>query len=85
MGGCSFDREADCRVLYINTDVSHRHFNVGACDYFWGNLSVFQYALRGGRCDSATNCGASFLDVSIGPDSGFWDLGACIVILSDVM
>ena len=77
--------ESGSRVFYVKTGISHRNFNIGACDYSWGGLSGPRYALCGGCCYDGVYCGWLYLAVYYVPERTYWDVGACIVIMSDVM
>ena len=85
MGDCSFSTTCGCRDYYFNTGISHIHFNVGACDQFWGNLSDIRYAIYGGRCDIGAVSGMSCLYLSQASGAANRDDGACIVIKSMVV
>ena len=83
VGDCSFSTISGCRDYYVNTDVSHRHFNIGACDYFWSYLSGQRYALYGGGCHHDLYCGWLYLNVIHASELIDWAIGACDFLWGD--
>ena len=53
---------------------------IGACDYYWSNLSGLRYASCGGRCYDGLDCGCSCLHAHASSANAYWSVGACIVI-----
>ena len=81
MVGGSFDKGVKVGFSYLDfTGSGFKQYFVGACDYFWGNISVLHYALDGGLCDNGMFCGWSYLNVANMPTTDSWVIGACIVI-----
>ena len=53
------------------------YVGVGACDYYWSNLSGLRYASCGGRCYDGLDCGCSCLHAHASSANAYWSVGAC--------